>query len=84
MPELHLKQQGFTYSVCGIFNTHCERIQTFRETENWNHLYRNELGKACFAHAVAHSDNKDLAKSIISDKILKERAFENAKNRNYD
>ena len=84
MPELHLKQQGFTYSVQGLFNKHCERIQTFRETGNLNHLYRNELGKACFAHNVAHSDNKDLARSIISDKILKERAFEIAKNRNYD
>ena len=84
MPELLLKQQGFTYSVCGLFNKHRERIQTFRETGNLNHLYRNELGKACFAHNVAHYDHKDLAKSIISDKILKERAFEIAKNRNYD
>ena len=84
MPELLLKQQGFTYSVCGLFNKHCERIQTFRETGNLNHLYRNELGKACLAHNVAHSGNKDLAMSIMSDKILKERAFEIAENRNYD
>ena len=84
MPELLLKQQGFTYSVCGLFNKHRERIQTFRETGNLNHLYRNELGKACFAHNVAHSGNKDLAMSIMSDKILKERAFEIVENRNYD
>ena len=24
MPELHLKQPGFTYSACGPFNKHVE------------------------------------------------------------
>ena len=27
MPELHLKQSGFTYSACGRFNKHRGRIQ---------------------------------------------------------
>ena len=49
MPELHLKQPGFTYSACGPFTKHCGRIQKFREG-NLKHLYRNELDKACFAH----------------------------------
>ena len=40
MPELYLKQQGSTYSVCGIFC--CERIQNFRKTGKLKHLYRNE------------------------------------------
>ena len=26
-PELHLKQPGFTYSACGPFTKHRERIQ---------------------------------------------------------
>ena len=50
MPELHLKQPGFTYSACGPFTKNCGRIQKFRETGNSKHLYRNELDKACFAH----------------------------------
>ena len=29
MPEMHLKQLGFTYSVCGPFTKSKERIQTF-------------------------------------------------------
>ena len=29
MPELHLKQPGFTYSACKSFNKHCERIKNF-------------------------------------------------------
>ena len=38
MTELHLKQPGFTYSVCGPFTKYCERIQKFRETGNLKHL----------------------------------------------
>ena len=45
MPELHLKQPGFTYTVCGPITKHSERIQRFRETGDLKHLYRNELGK---------------------------------------
>ena len=44
IPELHIKQPGFTHSACGPFTKHRERIQKFRETENLKHLYRNELG----------------------------------------
>ena len=29
MPEMHLKQLGFTYSACGPFTKSKERIQTF-------------------------------------------------------
>ena len=62
MPELHLKQPGlFIYSACGPFTKHRERIQKLRETGDLKHLYRNELGKACFAHNVAYSNGKDLA-----------------------
>ena len=84
MPELNLKERGFTYSACGTFTIHRERIQKFRETGNLKHLYRNELDKAYFAHDVAYSDSKDLAKRTISDKILKDRAYKTAKNGNYD
>ena len=84
MPELHLKQPGFNYSACGPFAKHRERIRKFRETGNLKHLYRNELDKAYFAHDAAYSDSKDLAKRIISDKILKDRAYETPRNCNYD
>ena len=32
MPEMHLKQPGFTYSDCGPFTKDKERIQKFKET----------------------------------------------------
>ena len=34
MPEVHLRQPGFTYSACRISNKNKERIQKFKETED--------------------------------------------------
>ena len=48
MPELHLKQPLFTYSSCGPFTKHLERIQKIRETGDLKHLYINELDKVAF------------------------------------
>ena len=31
MPEIHLKQPGFTCSACGLFTKNKERIQTFNK-----------------------------------------------------
>ena len=56
----------------------------FIDTGNSKHLYRKELDKARFAHDAAYSDSKDLAKRTISDKILKDTAYEIARNCNYD
>ena len=55
MPKFYLKQLGFTYSACGPFTKHHERIQKFRETGNLKYLCRNELDRACFAHDPAYS-----------------------------
>ena len=33
IPEMHLKQPGFTYSACGPFTKNKEGIQKFREKE---------------------------------------------------
>ena len=83
-PELDLRQPGFIYSACRPFTKRWERNQKFRGTGNLKHIYKNELDKACFALDPAYSDSKDLAKRTISDKILKNRAYEVARNRKYD
>ena len=83
-PELHLKQPGFTYSAYGSFTKLRERIKKFKGKCNLKHLYRNELDKACFTHDAAYSDSKDLAKRTISDRILKDRAYEIARDRKND
>ena len=50
MPQLHLKQPGFTYSACGPFTGNKERNEKFMQTRNTDFIYRNKLDKACFQH----------------------------------
>ena len=45
IPEMHLKQPGFTYSACGPFTKNKERIKKFMQTGNTDFVYRNELDK---------------------------------------
>ena len=82
-PEMHLKQPGFTYSVCGPFTKNKERIQKFKETGDTSYIYKNELDKACFQHDMVYGDFKDL-KRTASDKMLRDKAFNIAKNPKYD
>ena len=84
MPKMHLRQPQFTYSTCGSFIKHKQRIQKFKETGDTNYIYKNELDKACFAHDVAYSDSKDLTKRTVADKILRDKAFNIAKDPKYD
>ena len=58
IPELHLRQPGFTYSACGMFTKHHEKIEKFTETGDFKHIYKNELDKSCFAHNAAYSDSR--------------------------
>ena len=50
IPEMHLKQPGFTYSACGPFTKNKERIQKFKETGDTSYISKNELDKSCFQH----------------------------------
>ena len=80
MPEMHLKQPGFTYSACGPFTKNKERIRKFKETGDTSYIYENELDKACFQHDMAYGDSKDLKRRTFSDKVLRDKAFNIAKN----
>ena len=62
MPEIHLKQPGFTYSACILFTKNKETIEKFMKTGNTDFIYRNELDKACFQYDMAYGKSKDLAK----------------------
>ena len=83
MPEIHLRQPQFTYSACRPFAKHEQRIQNWIY-KNTNYIYKNELDKACFVHDAAYSDSKDLRKRTVADKILKNKAFDIAKDPKYD
>ena len=80
MPEMHLKQPGLTYGACGPFTKNKEKIQKFKETGDTKYIYKNELDKACSQHDMANGDFKDLKRRTFSDKILRGKAFNIAKN----
>ena len=84
MPEMHRRQPGFTYSACGQFTKSKERIQKFKQTGASRYIYKNELDKACFQYDMAYRDFKDLEKRTAADKVLKDKAFNIAKNPKYD
>ena len=84
MPEMHLKQPGFAYSACEPFTKNKERIKKFKETGDTSYIYKNELDKACFQHDMAYGDFKDLTRRTASDKFLRDKAFNIAKNPKYD
>ena len=84
MPEMHLRQLQFTYSACEPFTKQKQRIRKIKETGDTNFIYKNELDKACFAHDVAYSDSKHLTKRTAADKILRNTAFNIAKDLKYD
>ena len=84
MPEMHLKQPGFTYSACRLFTKNKKRIQKFKETGDTRYIQRKQLDKASFQHDLAYGDFKYLARRTASDKLLKDKAFNFAKNPKYD
>ena len=84
MPEMHLREPGFTYSACGPFTKNKERIQRFKETGDTSYINKNELDKACFQHDMAYGNFKDLTKRTIADKVLRDTAFKVASDQKYD
>ena len=75
MPEMHLRQPGFTYSACGPCTKNKERIQKFKGTGDSRYIYQNELVKDCFQHDVTAGDFKDLTRRTASDEMLHDKAF---------
>ena len=84
MPEMHLRQLGFTYSACGPFTKNKEKIKKFKQTGDSRYIDKNELDKACFQHDMAYGDFKDLKKRTAVDKVLRDKAFNIAKDPQYD
>ena len=68
MPEMHLKQPRLTCSACELFTKNKEGIQKFNQMGNSRYIYQNEPD-------MAYGDFKDLTKRRVSDKILRDKAF---------
>ena len=84
MPEMHLKQPGFTHSAWGPFTRNKERIKKFMQTGSTDFIYKNDLDKVYFQHDVAYGKSKDLARRTKSDKFLRNKTFEITSNPKYD
>ena len=84
MPEMHLRQLGFTYSACGPFTTKKEIKQRVKETRDSWYIYQNKLHKACFQHDMACGHFKDLTRRTSSDKILRDKEFSFTKYQKYN
>ena len=84
MPQMHLKQPGFTYSTCEPFTKNKERTEKFIQTENTDFIYKNELDKACFQHDMAYGKSKNLTKRTQLDKVLRDKTFKIASNPKYN
>ena len=79
-PEMHLRQSGLTYSVCGPFKKIKERIQKLKEKKYLRNIYQNHLDKVCFQRDMAYGDFKDFTRRTVFDKILRDKAFNIGKN----
>ena len=76
MPELHLKQAGFTYSACGPFTKSKEKVQKFMQTGDANYIYKNDRDKACFHHDMAYGRYKNLNKKTKYIMDIKEDSLQ--------
>ena len=81
---MHLKQPEFTYSTCGPFTENKERTKKFKETWDSRYINENEIDKACFQQDMAQRDFKVLNRRTIADKVLRDKAYNVAKNPKYD
>ena len=61
-----------------------KKKKKFIETENSRYIFQNKLDKACFQHDMAYGDFKNLTRRTASNKALRDKAFNIAKNLKYD
>ena len=68
----------------GPFTKTKERIRKFKETGDSRCIYQNELDKIWFHRDMDYLDFKDFHRRTASDKVLRDKAFNIAKNPKYD
>ena len=69
MPEMHLKQPGFTYSARGPFTKNQEAIEKFMQTGITDFSYKDDLDKACFQYDMTYGKYNDLNKRTQSNRV---------------
>ena len=79
IPEVHLRQSGFTYNACGPFTENKEKIKKFKETGDSRYISQNEIDNAFFQHDMVYGGFKGLNRRTAADKVLHDKAFNIAK-----
>ena len=77
MPEIHLRQPGFTYIACRPFTKNNERIKKLKKNRRFKKWNRWSLLSTWYGD---FGDFKDFPRRITSDRILPDKAFNIAKN----
>ena len=80
MPEMYLKQPGFTYSASRPFTKSKERKQKCKQAEGSRCIYQKQnkqkkADKLCFQHHMVYRDFKDLPIRTVLDKVLRPKIF---------
>ena len=81
MPEMHLKQLGFTYTAYGPFT---RKNEDWKINAEWKYRLYLQKWQGCFEHDMAYGKFKDLAKRTQSEKVLRDKTFKIASNPKYD
>ena len=84
MPEMQLRQPEFTYSAWRPFTKSKERIQKLKETEIHDIFIKMNQRKLAFSMTWFKKFLRIYLKRAASDKILRDKAFNIAKNPEYD
>ena len=84
MSKMHLQQLAFTCSTCGPLTKNKTRIKKVKETRYSKYIYQSKLDNAYSQCGMAFGDFNDLPRRAVSDKVLRDKAFEIAKNLKYD
>ena len=82
MALIHLIKPRFTYSPCIPFTKNKEQILKIKETGDSRYIYQNELGKASFQYNMAYRTFKNFPRKAAADKLLRDKAFNIARNPN--
>ena len=54
----------------------CDSIQKLKKISDLSYIHKNQWNKFCFTHDVAYADSKDFVNRTVSDKVLRDWAYE--------
>ena len=74
----------FLFSAFEPFTKNKVIVQKLKETRDLIHIYGKEQDEACFQHDTVYGDFQDSPRGTASDKLLRDKAFNIAKNPKYD